>query len=140
MRRAVLSLALAVFTGMGPWLCCCATAQISLPTTPVDPESVCDANHCCCDQKPVSQPAKAPAKSPKPCSDCGQCRPVAYFQESPLPEWDDALTGWLPIDAVAAVECHVVRTVIASWFMSPDTIFPFVSAKDFLYHCHILRC
>jgi hypothetical protein len=144
MARVGLALYLMLATTAGPWVCCCAAAQVGAmlkpagwaPATPVEAP-------CCCHGKPAEAPKPAdPRPAPARSCSCQQERQPAVIIASdldctaqsdrmpvPFDTADDGLSG----SALAGLP--VPSQTLLDWAGLPHS-----GGRDTLRALHILRC
>jgi len=141
MIRRLLACWLALLVGLGPWVCCCFAMQLGASVRPVEFRHQCSANDCCCSkhsQAPANRHDEKPQPAKKPCTDCSQCRPPAVVEQSTSPLDFDHSVGWLTPIVSASDMLAVVS--LRSGELRRDSIFPFLTVRDYLHQCHFLRC
>lgn len=140
MLRIGLAIYLMVVTTTGPWLCCCAAADLArwMPTSSKTPVPTC----CCCQStEPDELDPPVPAKqSPNHCP-CRQHR----VEQLALPAKVSN-----PADLLNLHDLATVSVLLPSVFsVSPDLlasapeghpISPFLDPQSLLHVFHLLRC
>lgn len=143
MFRRLLACWLALLVGLGPWVCCCFAMQLGASVRPVEFRHQCSANDCCCSkhsQAPANRHDEKPQPAKKPCTDCSQCRPPAIIEPSTkLLAFDQSVVWLTPIDVVTRTDVPA-GVLLPSGELRGDSIFPFLTVRDYLHQCHFLRC
>ena len=142
MVRIGLTICLIFVTAAGPWLCCCTAAQMAALASRSNRPANQVPVSCCCDTAASAEDqARESPSSPERHCPCQEGRPTAAVAALAKPvvsgEYETSAAA-LSFAVVPVDGLHAVAVSGAS--VKPTTVWPFLSGRDLLSRCHILRC